>query len=263
MNNQNINIIPIKAMKDNYIWAIIKNNMAIIIDPGIAEPVIKFLKAKKLKLIAILITHQHYDHINGIYELQYQYNPIIYGPRINNILVKYNFVKNNEIIYIEQINIHVKVIHTPGHTIEHVSYLISNNNDYLLFCGDTLFSAGCGKVFTGTMEQLFNSLKIFSLMPLNTKIFCAHEYTLKNLKWAIEVDKHNQLLIQYYNYILNFNDPNMTTIPSSLKLEMLINPFFRINNISIINSVKKYINKSINSPMSIFIELRKWKDNYK
>lgn len=265
MNKMNYNnsqktifIKHIKFRQDNYIWIIIKENKAIIIDPGDALPVIEFLSNHDLKLIYILITHNHEDHIKGVDLLYNLYSPIICKPEFYKTKEYYN-------IFIPFFDLDILIINTPGHTSEDVSYYCKFNNQYngVLFCGDTLFSCGCGRIFSGNIDQLFNSLQIISNLPLNTKIFCAHEYTLQNIKWALKVDTNNKNLHSYYEYISRISNYSISTLPSSIKTELSINPFLRTDDKDIIKSVSKYINKKISSPKEVFKILREWKNDYK
>ena len=198
--NKEIHIDPIEAFEDNYIWLIRNDQNCIIIDPGIAAPVIACLERRNLKLIAILITHHHADHIGGVLELQEKYPHIkIFAPQKD----KYNFVniglKNGDEINIPELQINYKIIEIPGHTQGHIAYYDMKN----LFCGDTLFACGCGRIFDGTHEQMYDSLKKISNLPLDTKIYCAHEYTKKNIAFALSMNPNDMNLKQRNKSISN------------------------------------------------------------
>ena len=227
--NKQIHIDPIEAFEDNYIWLIRNDQNCIIIDPGIAAPVIACLERRNLKLIAILITHHHADHIGGVLELQEKYPHIkIFAPQKD----KYNFVniglKNGDEINIPELQINYKIIEIPGHTQGHIAYYDMKN----LFCGDTLFACGCGRIFDGTHEQMYDSLKKISNLPLDTKIYCAHEYTKKNIAFALSLNPNDMNLKQRNKSISNFK----ITIPSLLEEELKTNPFL---NCSSLESFKK------------------------
>ena len=219
--NSNINILPIKAFKDNYIWLIQEKFNGIIVDPGDAEPVIKELDEKNINLKAILITHKHHDHMGGVQELVDYYPGVrIYGPQNIEFRFKYKIVKEGDVISILGTKLRFNVIETPGHTLDHIVYVDMEN----LFCGDTLFACGCGRLFEGTYEEMFKSLlKISSLNP-NTKVYCAHEYTKENIQFALTIDPNNYQLNERYKRLQDVE----ITIPSLLQEELETNPFLRV-----------------------------------
>jgi len=218
--NQLIHIDPIEAFQDNYIWLIHNDQNSIIVDPGDAKPVISALERKKLNLVAILITHHHADHIGGVIALQEKYPHIkIFAPQKD----KYDFVnislKNGDEINIPELQINYKIIEIPGHTQGHIAYYDKKN----LFCGDTLFACGCGRIFDGTHEQMYNSLKKISALPKSTKIYCAHEYTKKNIAFALSLNPNDVNLKSREKLLSNVKN----TIPSSLEEELKTNPFLK------------------------------------
>lgn len=218
--NQLIHIVPIEAFQDNYIWLIHNDQNSIIVDPGDAKPVISALDRKKLNLVAILITHHHADHIGGVIALQDKYPHIkIFAPQKD----KYDFVntslKDGDEINIPELQINYKIIEIPGHTRGHIAYYDMKN----LFCGDTLFACGCGKIFDGTHEQMYNSLKKISTLPKDTKIYCAHEYTKKNIAFALSLNPNDEDLKLRKALISNLKN----TIPSFLEEELKTNPFLK------------------------------------
>ena len=222
--NQLIHIDPIEAFQDNYIWLIHNDQNSIIVDPGDAGPVISALERKNLNLVAILITHHHADHIGGVMALQEKYPHIkIFAPQKD----KYDFVnislKNGDEINIPELQINYKIIEIPGHTRGHIAYYDKKN----LFCGDTLFACGCGKIFDGTHEQMYNSLKKISALPKDTKIYCAHEYTKKNISFALSLDPDDTNLKLRKALVSNIKN----TIPSSLEEELKTNPFLKCTSL--------------------------------
>lgn len=234
--NSNLSIKPIKSFTDNYIWMIKKNKDVVVVDPGDAIPVLNFLKEKNLNLKSILITHKHADHIGGIEDLLSHYPNIkIYGPK-NNFNFTYTIVNNDELLKINELNIEFRVIATPGHTLDHVVFADQDH----LFCGDTLFGCGCGKLFEGSYSQMHSSLKALSELPTSIKVYCAHEYTKKNIEFALTQDKDNQYLIDRKRNLIG----KEITLPSTLGEELKTNPFLRSKDVT------------------QFKELRQRKDNF-
>lgn len=234
--NSNLSIKPIKSFTDNYIWMIKKNKDVAVVDPGDAIPVLNFLKEKNLNLKSILITHKHADHIGGIEDLLNHYPNIkIYGPK-NNFNFTYTIVNNDELLKINELNIEFRVIATPGHTLDHVVFADQDH----LFCGDTLFGCGCGKLFEGSYSQMHSSLKALSELPTSIKVYCAHEYTKKNIEFALTQDKDNQYLIDRKRNLIGKD----ITLPSTLGEELKTNPFLRSKDVT------------------QFKELRQRKDNF-
>ena len=228
--NSNISISPIKSFSDNYIWLIERGNDAILIDPGDHKPVVKVLQEKKLNLKAILVTHKHFDHIGGISSLIDSYPSVeIYAPLYN-----YNFnfkqVKDGDLINLSNIDLSFTVIKTPGHTLDHVVYIDQDH----LFCGDTLFACGCGRIFEGTYKQMYESLTKISSLPENIKVYCAHEYTMDNIEFALIEDKANKALLQRKEKLKNLK----VTLPTTIKEELETNPFLRARNESVFKKLR-------------------------
>ena len=252
-----LSVEPIKAYTDNYIWLVSTNEGSIVVDPGESKEILNLIDSNKIDLKGVLITHHHYDHTNGLLDLTNKMNLEVYGPKkiegINNI------VKESDKFSL--IGIDFEVIEIPGHTLDHLAFYSSNNRDPILFCGDTLFAGGCGRVFEGTFEQMFKSLKKISNYPKETKIFCGHEYTLSNLKFALEVDKDNKQLSDEYINVKKLISSDIPSLPTNLNKELKVNPFLRCNEINIKNKV---IDKFdiIDDELEIFTALRKWKDNF-
>ena len=224
-----IEIIP--CLQDNYSYLIIDktNNDACVIDPSEAKPIINFIENSKINLKYILNTHHHYDHVGGNLELKKRYNSTVVGfegdkDRIPEIDI---LVKDNQVW--KAANFEVKIIHIPGHTTGHIGFYFINEK--IIFSGDTLFSLGCGKIFEGTYNQMYESLNRFKNLPLDTKIYCGHEYTLQNSKFCIENDPSNQNLINKILEIkkkINNGDP---TLPTTLEDELKCNIFLRANDV--------------------------------
>ena len=253
-----LSVEPIKAFEDNYIWLVTTNEGSIVVDPGESSKIIKLIDENKISLKGIFVTHHHYDHTDGLKDLSRKLNIDIYGPN-NNINEINKRVKNSD--HISILGIDFEIIEVPGHTLDHIAFYSFNDGEPILFCGDTLFAGGCGRIFEGTYEQMFESLNKLSSLPKNTKIYCGHEYTLSNLKFAIEVDSSNKDLIDEYEQIKRLRNIDCPSLPSTLDRELKVNPFLRCDNYSIKNKIKKEFGISANG-LDIFTALRKWKDSF-
>ncbi|MBL6784785.1 MAG: hydroxyacylglutathione hydrolase [Rickettsiales bacterium] len=257
MSNYKIEIIP--ALADNYIYILIdiENNITICIDPGDHKPVEEFLKQNNLKLDYILNTHHHYDHITGNDALKSAYNCKIYAPlkdkhRISSAT---DFLSENDVLDIGIFSF--DIIETPGNTINHISF--HDKNLKILFSGDTIFSSGCARILEGNKRMLFDSLNKLSQIDPSTKIFFAHEYTLKNINFALQFEPNNQDLIAKKTATTNLINNNKPTTPSSLANEMKTNPFFRLHN----KEIRKNLGfNSDHLSFKVFQKLRDLKDNY-
>lgn len=256
-----LNIYPVHAFKDNYIWVIHNRNYAVVVDPGIASPVIEYLALKNLQLSAILITHHHHDHTGGNAELLKLFNVPVYGPRNEFISTVTHSVKGGDLLNLPEISLHLNVLDTPGHTQGHIAYYGSDPIN-LVFCGDTLFSCGCGRIFEGTPQQLYESLQKIYRLPDDTFVYCTHEYTLSNIRFARTVDPENLKLIELERTAQALRNKNIPTIPTTLALEKAVNPFLRCDQHDIVNSVQNYSATSLSDPLSVFTVLREWKNNF-
>lgn len=251
---------PIRAFSDNYIWLIKnpENNHAVVVDPGDARPVLKELEQQNLVLEAILITHKHADHIGGVQELKQATNATIYGPGKNlGNLIEIALIEGDE-VQIDKTAINFKILELPGHTMEHIAYY----NDDSLFCGDTLFVGGCGRVFEGTMQQMYTSLQKLANLDETLKVYCAHEYTQSNLKFAMTVDSNNENLAEFNDFVTKIRTNNQPSVPSSIKIEREINPFLRCEQQTIQSRVGQQYDKQLADPVETFAYLRNWKDNF-
>lgn len=254
-----VKIQPIMAFKDNYIWAMINahNRTVCVVDPGDAVPIIDFLNQHHLMLKIILVTHRHQDHCGGIKVLQEKYQPEIIGPKHDDILTT-QAVKDAECIFIADLDLVFQVIEIPGHTLEHIAFYCESEK--LLFCGDTLFSAGCGRVFEGTYEQMWHSLEKILALPNDTKIYCGHEYTESNLKFANAVEPKNLDRDIYSEKVAELIKNKQPTLPSTLLLEKKINPFLRVSEPAIIKNVELKTGLKLTNSVDVFAEMRQWKN---
>jgi hydroxyacylglutathione hydrolase len=231
-----IEIIP--CLQDNYSYVIIdeKKNIACVVDPSEANPIIKFLESKKINLKFILNTHHHYDHVGGNFELKKKYGASVIGfkgdhDKIPEIDI---FVDDKEIWKNESFE--AKIIHIPGHTLGHICFYFYKEE--IIFTGDTLFSLGCGRIFEGTYSQMFNSLMKLKALPLNTKIFCGHEYTEQNSKFCLAHDPNNKNLKIKVNDINTKLKKKLPTIPSTIKEELECNIFLRADNVETFSKLR-------------------------
>jgi len=264
-------VTAIPAFNDNYIWAISSTEQAIasdnrpvvLVDPGESGPCIAFIEKNNLQLCTILITHHHADHVGGIADLKtYCQNkgwPLtIYAPEnssIKNIDVR---VSGNDIVNISALDISFEVINLAGHTLDHIGYY---GNDSV-FCGDTLFSGGCGRIFEGSPKQMLSALTRLRDLPERTHVYCAHEYTLANLTFALAVEPKNAELVHYYNQVIAHREKNVATIPTSILLEKKINPFLRCKQTEIINSAANFSGNTPVNELETFTIIRQWKNQF-
>ena len=262
-----LSVITIPAFIDNYIWLFhqANSNKAYVVDPGCAKSVLIYLQeseaqGKKLELVGILITHHHADHTGGINELQqaFEQQLNVYGPSNENIGGLTQLIEQEQSITLPFIEKPITVIEVPGHTLGHIAYCIEN----ALFCGDTLFSGGCGRLFEGTAEQMSLSLAKLSALPIETNVYCAHEYTQANLAFALAVEPNNQALQQYNLTVNQARANNIPTIPSTIATELAINPFLRSDSTEIKQSISEQFKTNNPSDLQTFTFLREWKNNF-
>ena len=252
-------IFPLRAFSDNYIWTLLKDNEVTVVDPGDPKPVISFLEKRDLTLNNIFITHHHYDHTGGIQSLVELYNCEVYGPTGGHIEGINTSLTEGDVIEIS--GIEFSIFSTPGHTLDHISYF-ADIDVPLLFCGDTLFSGGCGRLFEGTPEQMFNSLNKFSVLPSNTQVFCTHEYTESNLTFAVEVEPDNKDLNDRLNEVREMRREDKITLPSTISTELKINPFLRCHREEVIQAAQNYSQTAVSKDEEVLGVIRNWKDNF-
>ncbi|MBL4940869.1 MAG: hydroxyacylglutathione hydrolase [Colwellia sp.] len=265
--NSTIKVVSIKAFTDNYIWALTNQTSVTLVDPGDAKVCIAFIEQQQLKLTAILITHHHPDHTGGITELvqycqQKQWPLTVYGPAKENIPHCQVSLVENDTVNLSPLNMQFKVLDLPGHTAGHIAYFANHPLEPLLFCGDTLFSGGCGRLFEGSAEEMLHSLTKLANLAQSTKVYCTHEYTQANLKFALTVEPQNKALIEYNKKVTQLRNQGQATIPSSIKLEKQINPFLRSHKLTIQQSAHQFDNKTQANSLATFTTIRRWKDQF-
>lgn len=254
-----LNISPIPAFDDNYIWLLSEpgSHNAVVVDPGDEDPVLETLEAARLTLTAVLVTHHHGDHVGGLDGLLESFPGLrIYGPRDGRIGHLTDRVGDGERIQPQGLETAFEVIEVPGHTASHIAFF----GDGALFCGDTLFAGGCGRVFDGTFAQLSNSLRRIATLPPETRCYCAHEYTLANLGFARWVEPNSPALAERERQDQATQTKGLPTVPSTLALELATNPFLRTSEPTVIAAAERFAKRSLSGQTEVFTALRQWKD---
>ncbi len=253
-------IIPLPALKDNYIW-LLKNKASdhvAIIDPSEAKPVLNLIESEGLIPIAILITHHHWDHVGGIAEITEKYNIPVYTPKTESVAGSTNPVGEADIVSLPELNLELNILDVPGHTSGAVAYYAEG----MVFSGDTLFTAGCGRMFEGTAPQMHASLSKFKTLPNDTLLYCGHEYTVANLQFAASVEPENKAIQERLCQAKQLRDKNLPTIPATLAIEKETNPFLRCEQTSVINAASQHAGKKLDKSHEVFAAIRHWKDNF-
>lgn len=251
-----ITINPICAFSDNYIWHLQRDNEHWVVDPGEAGPVIEALGTQKLA--GILLTHHHFDHTGGVADLVARYQCPVFGPpSIDG--VTHPLTDGTEFSLMGSM---ANVIAVPGHTLDHIAIILRGEGKIHLFCGDTLFAAGCGRLFEGTPEQMHRSLSKLAELPADTLVYCAHEYTLANLKFAAVAEPGSEAVTARITTAQSLRQQDRPTLPSTIGLERDTNPFLRSEEPEIRRQAIRRGAKEDAKPVEIFATLRQWKDNF-
>ncbi len=270
--HESCHIIPLTAFRDNYIWLLRGDDRsgATVVDPGDAAPVLEYLKHERLTLSAILVTHHHNDHIGGIAALRARYPGVpVFGPRDEAMNVVSVGLGEGEWVDLSQTGsaeLRLEVLAVPGHTRGHLAYYDRNHRGCgALFCGDTLFSAGCGRLFEGTSTQMQSSLARLRALPAETLVYCAHEYTEANLRFAMAVEPDNEELANYAVRVAQLRAAGQPTLPSTLALECAINPFLRWDAPAVQQAAARFRGRLPANPgnaVEVFAAIREWKDGF-
>lgn len=257
-----LSVLTVPTFKDNYVWLIHNGITAVVVDPGEAAPVLAALNAHQLSLAAIVLTHRHDDHIGGVPGLLEKFTVPVFGPRNENISIPTvtHPVAEGDNVTIPALPLRLKVLDTPGHTVGHIAYVAEAQR--WLFCGDTLFAGGCGRLFEGTPQQMTESLAKFTALPDSTLVYCAHEYTLSNLQFALAVEPGNQALITRMQEDKAKRDKGLPTVPSTMALEKASNPFLRYSEANIIENLLARGHLTQRDPVASFAAIREWKNNF-
>ena len=254
-----LQVIPIPAFDDNYIWLLRQQagKYCAVVDPGDEDPVIEYLHENGLELSYILITHKHGDHCGGVRALKNRWPAAtVYGPANEPVKTLDKRVGEGDVLVLDDIEASFTVLDVPGHTEGHVAYY----GEKALFCGDTLFAAGCGRVFSGTFDQLSDALVRLGKLPSDTRVYCAHEYTLGNLGFALWVEPDNPELLRRKKQDAASREQGLPTLPSSIELELATNPFMRTGNADVIAAAEKWTGRTLYTERQVFRALREWKD---
>jgi hydroxyacylglutathione hydrolase len=256
-----LKVFAIPAFQDNYLWLIHDGEHAAVVDPGDAAPVLDALTAHRLSLSAILLTHHHADHVGGVPALLSKTNVPVFGPSREDIPQITQPLAEGDAITVPGLGFTLEVFDVPGHTRGHIAYFSPDHA--WLFCGDTLFAGGCGRLFEGTPQQMVASLTKLASLPDTTQIFCAHEYTLANLRFAQEVEPDNSELTIRIKQEQAKRDQGLPTVPSTLGMEKATNPFLRFREPRIADRLIATGHLSNREPIGVFAALRQWKNSYR
>ena len=251
-------IMVIPALSDNYIFLAAANGCAVLFDPGDAAPALRKLKENRLSLAAVVITHRHADHIGGVAEILRAYpDSILYAPAGCGLATA-QIVADGDKLSLLDGALNLRVMATPGHTAEHLTYV----GDGDVFCGDTVFACGCGRVLDGTMAQMFASVQKIAALPDNPLIYCGHEYTANNIRFALAVEPDNEALQRRHMETAKKRADGLPTVPFSLADERACNPFFRLQESAVKEAASHWAKRELPDDEAVFTALRRWKDSF-
>jgi hydroxyacylglutathione hydrolase len=254
-------IEPIPAFTDNYFWLLARAGQAVVVDPGDAAPVERVLAQRGLRLAAILVTHHHFDHIGGLAALLSRHDVPVYGPAAEaaRIAGLTHPLSEGDRVALAALGVAFEVWEVPGHTLGHIAYV----TDGFVLCGDTLFSAGCGRLFEGTADQLHRSLARLAALPAPTRVYCTHEYTLANLAFAAAIEPQRADLREELERVRALRARGQPSLPSTIGHERRINPFLRVADPALAVAVRRQAGADLPTEVEVFAALRRWKDGFR
>jgi hydroxyacylglutathione hydrolase len=255
-----LQIWPIPVFSDNYVWVLERDgsDRVAVVDPGEAEPVIRALDERGLTVAAVLLTHHHQDHIGGLADVVRRFGPPVYGSASDGIEGVDHPVAAGDTVALADLDVSFDVVALPGHTLNHVGYL----GDGVALVGDTLFAGGCGRVFEGTFEQMYDSLTGLAALPDDTKAYCAHEYTVANLRFARLVEPDNEALADRLEAARTARDEGLPTVPSTIGYERATNPFLRCTEPAVVGAAERRAERPLEPGAEVFGVIRSWKDGW-
>ena len=251
-------IVTLRAFADNYIWTLRDSRYAAVVDPGDARPVIDYLERENLELVAILNTHHHADHVGGNAALLSRWKVPVFGPHDERIRDVTQRLKDGARCTVPHFGIELGVMEIPGHTRSHIAF----HGSGMVFSGDTLFAVGCGRLFEGTPRQMHESLSRLMKLPDETRVYCGHEYTVSNIRFARVVEPDNFALRELETQAKLQRDKDLPTLPSTIAQEKATNPFVRVNEPAVVAAANRFAGKALNDPVDVLAALREWKNGF-
>jgi hydroxyacylglutathione hydrolase len=257
-----LSVRAVRAFADNYIWLLAAPgdpSRLVAVDPGDAAPVLAELQRSGASLAAILLTHHHPDHVGGVPELKRHWDVPVLGPEDERIAQRTRSLRDGERCELPDLGLSFEILAVPGHTVSHIALW----GHGALFCGDTLFSAGCGRIFEGTPAQMNASLERLAHLPPETRVYCGHEYTAANLRFALKVDPSNEAALDYQAEVQSLCAQDRPSLPSTIGRERQVNPFLRCSESTVVNAAEQHAGRSLEDTAAVFGVLRAWKDQFR
>jgi len=257
--------VPVPAFDDNYIWVVSDGEQAVVVDPGDAAPVKAYLAKRGWRLSAILLTHHHADHVGGVADLLKGQVVPVYGPAAEAIPYLTQRLKDGDKVHVDAPSLDLEVLDVPGHTSGHIAFFQAADPDGTphVFCGDTLFACGCGRLFEGTPEQMLKSLDALAALPGETEVHCAHEYTLSNIRFALACEPDNAKLQAWRDEATALREQDVPTLPTTIAHERAVNPFLRAGEPAVQATLADQLHESVPDRLTAFTLMREWKNRFR